>query len=56
MTLRRYIVKAHSVDAKVADRGTEFYTRKAIARLERNYWRASKKGDLAECRQTMAEL
>jgi hypothetical protein len=55
-TLRRYIAKAHAVDAKAAEEGATFYTFQAIARLQRNYWRASQRDDLAECRQTQEAL
>ena len=39
-----------------AENTAEWYSSQALERYQRLFWRASKKGDLSECRQVQAEI
>jgi hypothetical protein len=55
-TIENYMARAWRLIRERSENSAQHYTEEAIARLKRNYWRASEKGDLSECRQTEESL
>jgi hypothetical protein len=55
-TIDRYMARANRLILKRSEGSAEWYTSQALERYQRLFWRASKKGDLGECRQTQAEI
>ena len=55
-TLEHYMARANRLILKRSEGSAEWYTSQALERYQRLFWRASKKGELGECRQIQAEI